>query len=78
MSNGYFSFLLRIFKPGNSMTSPWRVTLQDTNSMQIHRFNDLQELDAFLRDLIGAATDNERSTPAGELQPGCPESKKVR
>jgi hypothetical protein len=53
MSKGYFSFLLRIFRPGNSETSPWKASLQDTRSMQVHHFQDLQELDQFLKKVIG-------------------------
>ena len=49
----YISFLMRLWRTQSGENQVWRVSLQSPLTQEIHRFDDLQGLFAFLLAQIG-------------------------
>lgn len=72
MRNRYYSYLLRLFQTGSPGTALWRVSLQDSRSLDVLHFDSLLELCQYLIALTGADPAQPDASLTAELEPGCP------
>ena len=51
----YLSYLMRLWRTGSAEGQVWRVTLEEPLTQEMHRFDDLESLHAFLLAQTGQA-----------------------
>jgi hypothetical protein len=56
MSHPYFAFLLRLWKSADA--SRWQASLEDPHTHQVTGFDDLEQLNAFLEQLLPVEPEN--------------------
>jgi hypothetical protein len=69
MSKHYYSYLLRIFRPGEADCMPWKITLQNTRTLEQLDFGDLEALQQFLNRLINSRVKEQNDSSHGVQHP---------
>jgi hypothetical protein len=70
MNERYISFLVRCFRPGVSPTTHWKISLQNTRSLQIVQFDSLLELYEYLKILLEEVSNPSGADPDRKSGPG--------